>query len=444
MTHAIAIYDGTTNKSLSSSGCMLVDYLPQASEWDPEKAVWKSVSETVEFAITVASAALVRAALAEVERILGGGRRRATTGRGRRIWLLFQPDGDSEWRVEIQEWRLVPMDGAMQSIGQGFLQLRLHIVRAGLWEGPRTQVGLTNGNGTNNTSGLTVYNHDDATGSHDNWVEIAGSSVTGSAPALVELSLANANAALTYYDNLYISNNPYGTAMTSVVDTELAVGGYGTITANVAAANGNYLAITAAGVHRFRWTIPTATLDLLRGAHVRILCKFFSIASAAREVRLTLYDWGGLTPLTSAQVTYTGGAGASFLHDCGSVPLPPAPYASNWKDVVLEVAVISTASELIGVDFLSIMPCEANLYRHLALRGGIDVGEFIVDDGPEQVAYATEGGGLKYPIVTERTNPIQLEPGITQRIKILLDGFGATIEQKFTVKVWIRPRRFSF
>lgn len=444
MAHAVGLTDGTTTISLSSSGCILTRYAPAAAGWDVKTAGWGAVTETVEFVVVAASGALVQAALRAIEQLLGQGLERAEGGTGPIVYLTFQPDGDVAYRAEVLGWRLEADEGAAEGFGQGLLPMRLHVTRAGLWLGARTQLALTNGNGAGNTSGLLVWNHDDATSGHDHYVEIAGSAVGGSAAVPLELQLISKNGSLTYYDDLFVANNPYGTGLGQVLDTDVAVGGYGTVTASGSAANGYYLSLTGSGWLTFRWTVAAATLNLLRGRHVRVIAKFFSVPSSVRETRLTVYDWGGLTPLTTAEVAYTLGAGAAYLHDCGSVPLPPAKYASGWKDVVLELKVKTSGSETMGVDFVTLMPCERGHFRHLMMRGGIEDGESVVDDGIEGVVYASDGSSLKYPLLVERTGPLLVWPGVTQRLYVLQDGYGATIDWKMHVKAWYRPGRITF
>jgi hypothetical protein len=55
--------------------------------------------------------------------------------------------------------------------------------------GTPAELSLTNGNGTDVTGGLLVYNHDDGGSGHDNWVEIDGDDISGDYPAKVKLIL---------------------------------------------------------------------------------------------------------------------------------------------------------------------------------------------------------------------------------------------------------------
>lgn len=50
MTNVVALTDGTTTISLSSSGCLLTNYTPQTPEPDGAGG-WKPVTEAIEFVI---------------------------------------------------------------------------------------------------------------------------------------------------------------------------------------------------------------------------------------------------------------------------------------------------------------------------------------------------------------------------------------------------------
>jgi len=55
--------------------------------------------------------------------------------------------------------------------------------------GSPTELAISNGNGSDQTGGLKVWNHDDAATGHDNWVEIDGSDFKGDFEAKVKLIL---------------------------------------------------------------------------------------------------------------------------------------------------------------------------------------------------------------------------------------------------------------
>jgi len=55
--------------------------------------------------------------------------------------------------------------------------------------GSPTELAISNGNGSGQTGGLKVWNHDDAATGHDNWVEIDGSDFKGDFEAKVKLIL---------------------------------------------------------------------------------------------------------------------------------------------------------------------------------------------------------------------------------------------------------------
>lgn len=176
---------------------------------------------------------------------------------------------------------------------------------------------------------------------------------------------------------------------------------------------------------------------------MRIFARWWSIPSAARQVRLRLYEYYGLTQLTPEQITWTTSAGTDIFHDCGALALPPLEYLSGWKDVVLEISVQTSGSETVAIDFLALLPSEDGLFRYVeqpaftVANGGI-----MVDDGIEGVTYLNESG-LITPVLEPRTGPLLVSPGVAQRLYVLHDGDGGSIAWTLTAKAWYRPRRWT-
>lgn len=442
MTHALSITDGTTTISLSSSNCILNNYVPVAPTINDDGSA-KAVTETVEFAITGANGAAVQTKQNQIERILQAAIDRTITGKGPRCYLIYQPDGDSAYRSEIVRGVLNPSRNAAQGFMQGIVEYRLSLTRVPFWEGPRTQIPLSNGNGTNNTSGLTIYAHDDSGTGHDCYLQIASTDVIGSQPTPVELQLTNTTGSAQDYRHWYFANNPWSTSLAHIIEGEDRISGYGTIAAQGSASGGNVVTQTGSGWLTFRWYIPSASLNIIRGRWMRIFARWWSIPSAARQVRLRLYEYYGLTQLTPEQITWTTSAGTDIFHDCGALALPPLEYLSGWKDVVLEISVQTSGSETVAIDFLALLPSEDGLFRYVeqpaftVANGGI-----MVDDGIEGVTYLNESG-LITPVLEPRTGPLLVSPGVAQRLYVLHDGDGGSIAWTLTAKAWYRPRRWT-
>lgn len=446
MPNALSLTDGTTTISLSSSGCLLTHYVPDGPEMQAN-GEYKPITETVEFTIVETTTALVRTKLNLIERLLAGVNNRLMNRTGPRVYLAFQATGDAAAsRSELTNYRLFLEPDAAVAFAQGILGVRLIVTRVPFWEGARTAIPLTNGNGTNVTSGLTIKAHDDATVGDDNWCNIAGSTIAGSLPSPLEIRMVNNSGAGREYHNFFVANNTVGQALAHIIEGESMVSGYGTAYADAACSNGNYTRRTGAGWLTFRWVIPTASLALFRGRYVRILARFRTLNSADRDIRLTLHDNDGLTILARSPQTVAKN-GAADIQDCGALALPSAGYATNWATVVLEVAVFTPASETVEIDFIQLTPAEPMQYRRITQVAGYlhPVDDAVVDDGIEGLVYfETTATGLRELDYIARNEPVCVWPGVDQRLLILHDGAASLPAWSLSVQAWYRPRRTLF
>lgn len=424
---------------------ILNQYVPSAPT--QRSGGYEPVTETIEVTVIGATTAATVGNVREVERLLHLAGERTRSGKGKRVWLKYTPTGDTEWRAEVYDGRFVAGTNTAQGYGQKMLEYRLHLTRAHFWEGARTQIPLTNANGTNDTSGLTVYAHDDSGTGHDNYVQIAAADVAGALPAPVELRMTNIDGAGRSYLNFRIANNRWSTSLAHVIEGETAISGYGTAASNAAASGGQYATLTGSGYLTFRWYVPSATLEIFRGRYVRILARMWTFPSAIREMRLRVYDWSGLVARSPLQSVYSTALGTSYFHDCGVVQLPPTEMSDDteaWKDVVLELKIATSGSETMAVDYILLMPAEEGCYRHFVQEGySIANGETVVDGGSPSQTYSDDGAN-RFEIYTSQSAPLLIWPNEAQRLYFAWDGSSGAIDWKFSVKAYYRPRRLSF
>ena len=185
MAHALSITDGTTTFGLSTTNSMLTLYVPTEAQQGET-----SVTESVELMFYASSASAMQTAIQTLQRLLEGVRRRQQWGVGPRVYFQFQPDGDATtWRSEMLDARLEYKEDTLKVFAQAKMPATLLVQRVPFWEGALTQIPLTNASASNNTSGITIYNHDDSGTNHDNYVQIAAADVGGSLPAPVKIQL---------------------------------------------------------------------------------------------------------------------------------------------------------------------------------------------------------------------------------------------------------------
>lgn len=438
MAHALSITDGTTTFSLSTTNCMLEQYTPA----DPQKGEM-TVTESVDLLFYAASVAAMRTAIDSLQKLLESARRRQAWGVGPVVYLLYQPDGDATaWRSAIVDARLEYSENTLRAWGQAKMPATLIVEHTAARDGDLTQIPLTNGNGSNNTSGLTVNSH--LTGSAFNYVQIAGASVGGNLPAPVQLEMTNnTGGSVNYYEVLLAANAFSDPAnLTHLLQAEsVVVSGYGTVQSDASCSGGQYTTFTMTGSNAQQYTLSQAFMQKAQGYDFHLLARFRTV-NARAFVRPSIYD------ATGAYALWTGDEVelpliSPALADLGVIPLPPGGYSSAWGAMRLRLDWRADTTVTVDTDWLGFWP--ASTFR--CLRGPATVGStgILVDDAIEGRAYVRTSG-IEQLGITPRGMPLLLYPGMAQRIYFAWSLFDwtAPIAQTFSVKAWYRPRRYSF
>lgn len=449
MAHTINLTDGTTTVDLYD----LVGDGIFVTGWDLQTPGTGADAETeigegLDVLIQASTAAALQTLVRSVEGLLWAADLRRRTGLGARVYLQVQWDGESSlWRSEVLGGKLEVL-GAPDQWGRKKLEGTLAITRAAWWEGPETQIPLTNANGTANTSGLTVYNHDDTGTGHDNYVQAAAADVGGVLPGPVKVELKNTSSAAVDYTNVYLANNALagGATLAHMLEGESRVSGYGTIVADATSSGGNYneRSFTSSGYADMQFSLSATRLQKTAGRWFRLLSRFYFLSVGA-TVQPILLDSATGAPLWRG-ATYQQVSPTNFpLIDLGAVPLPPAGYATNWDALRLALRFSTTlaGTSVADLDFVQLTPTDA--LRHLRLFGyPIANNDSIIDDAIAGLTYISRAGGLA-PLAAPRGEPLLVFPGVDQRIYILCDEDDQTmnIDRTFAVRLWHRPRRLT-
>ena len=448
MAHAISLTNGTTTISLytlTGDGIFVTgwDLATAGTGKDTES----EIAEGLDVLIQAGTAAALQTLVETVEGLLWAADWRRRTQMGPRVFLQVQWDGEpSAWRSEVLGGKL-EVAGTPDQWGRRKLEGTLALTRAAFWEGPETQIPLSNGNGSNNTAGLTVWNHDDATAGHDNWAHIAAGAVTGVLPAPLKLELKNTSGAAADYTNLYLANNVYSDPanFVHILEGESRASG-GTVTADATSSGGSFnsLYFSAGPYGEMRWALTAAQMQRTRGRWVRLLARFTYLSGAAMVQPLVMDSsgkvlWRGATYQQVALPSYP-------LVDLGAVPLPPGGYSAGWDGITLALRFSTTAGpgrSLANLDFLQLTPTDSQRTIRL-LDSDVANNEALVDDGIEGITYVSRSGGFA-PLAAPRGGPLLVFPGPEQRIYVLQDEdfVEANIDRTFAVRAWYRPRRLT-
>lgn len=442
MAHVVSITDGTTTITFTAAnGYQVEEYDPRTPEAENGDA--ESIAETLQIYITGSSGSQVQTRQAALERLLLGVRNRAKSGVGPRVFLQLQLDSDaSTWRSELFAYALPPKEQALRLWPNNVVSLELSILRAPWWEGALTQIPLTNANGSNNTSGLTIYNHDDSGSGHDCYTDIAAASVAGSLPAPLKIELTNTVGSTQNYKQIWIANNAFCDPINfaHIIEGESKATG-GSTGSNADSSNSGYATITINTQDAHQWDLPASFLQDTQGYDFHLLARFRSVNGTV-YLRPAVYDATGTYALWTgdeSQVTVLSDA----IVDLGVVPLPPGGYATAYAAQRLYIGMRSASSVVVQTDFLGFWP--ANTFRRIRLLSTIANNATITDDGPEGRGY-TVASAVQTPNVATSGMPLMVWPNQNQRLLFLwsLGDLSAPITQTFTVKAWYRPRRASF
>lgn len=448
MAHAISLTDGTTTVNLYDTAAAFV----KAEGWEMATSgvgpqAEPEVSDSLELLIQASSVANLQTAVRTIEGLLVSADRRQRTGLGARVYLQVQLDGEaSAWRSEVLAGKLeVPQ--ATDQWGGLKIEGVLAVTRRNFWEGARTQLALTNSNGTNDTTGLTIYNHDDGGTGHDNYVQVAAASVTGAMPAPVEIELKHTTGSSVNFSNIYLANNAFADPanFAHIIEGESRDSGYGTITADANCSNGNYNAVSfsTSATASMQFALSSTLLQDTVGRYFRLLARFVTL-SVGSLMQARIMDPTGTVVLWAGPEVQQSSAVNHPLFDLGALPFPPGGYSTAWGALKLSLLFSTTTGASVAqLDFVQLTPTDS--VRHLRMRGTpIANNDLVVDDGIEGAAYASSGGAY-YPLASPRNEPLMVYPGQLQRILVLADeGSNAVnIARTFAVRMWYRPRRFA-
>lgn len=392
-----------------------------------------------------------RQALEDLGRLFDQARRYAMKKVGPRVYVQHRPDG-----AEVL-YRSLLVDGTpplsdnvyRNAFGGNFLEAPLRWKRLNFWEpaAADTAVPLTNGNGSANTSGLTVWNHDDADSGHDNYVAISGANIGGALPAPVKLEITNTFNDTLRASRFYIGQMIFNTpgSFGHVLEGEDSTGG-GVVTVSAISSGGNYMARTWTGsseVVAYRWTIPSGTLNATAGNYYRVLARLALSAAYVPPlwVRVKVQAAGNYTIWEGKWVL----AGAATFQSLDSVQLPPWIVEVNniaALDLVIEGRRDDAGSTNFYLDFVQLLGLDG--WRELRARAyGLQYNETLVDDGIVERLYLLNGSNA-YGLYVG-TGRLMLLPGRDQRLYFLHGDWmnGGGIARTLSVKAWYRPRRLS-
>lgn len=319
-------------------------------------------------------------------------------------------------------------------ISLDYTPVRIWIKRKNYWEGAEAQIPLTNENGTNNTTGLTVFNTNDMTGTPPtkrvNYVKMAAANLPGSIPAPPRIEITNTySSGETRLSNVWLgrsiddATNPFQWFIPHEV------------TENTTASTERQISLTE---------LDTNFLKGTKGGHYRIFTKMhYSYQDLRLNVALYFPASVALTPMQKAPEVVQNYA---HVVDLGTLQIPPwLPGISDQAPIGLRLGARRAGG--FNQTFFDYFLFPANAFRQLIPRGyGIATGVTLADDGITETVW-TSGwtGGGKTGHYSGYGDWITLIPGKDQRLLFLFNTMTGGYDDAITatIKVFYRPRRLT-
>jgi hypothetical protein len=464
MTLRLVTSDGSENTVDLADGIYtgVFAYVPK-----PPAIGAASVVETAKINFFGASTPDQRTKLAMISRMFNLARARRESGIGPRVFVEFEVSSlATAYRSEIYDG--IAPDLSDETLGymlaSNEIEANISWTRAPWWEGPETQIALTNGNGTNNVSGLTLQNSDDGAG--DNWFTIPTtemlSNYSGDIETPVKLEITNSTnqASVNLRGNRYfigmLKSNSYASNRVPTLEGESGTAGGGVTTSTTgttaAASNSSYRTLTWSGSTEttlVTWTLTGADLERMRGQ------RFIPILRFAQSLPASDIDfrWKVLYTTTSiARGGFMRGNTINLLLPLTGVQLPPYTLTGITGQSALTFALTAKraagGSTSILLDSVHLMPADKmhGGFRALQTLGyGLVYTAKIIDNGIDGMLYSDEtpaGGAIQSHYYADG-DPLTLRPNCTNQFYILHDTLGGTADanRTITVKAWYRPRR---
>lgn len=451
MPHALSLQYSGGIVYLSSQYAMLVDYEPKAPRRTPSG--YEDVTETIDVVVYgtgVGPTATAANTLRLIERAMSLGAEYQLTGAGLPTYLHYRTSTDaSEWRSEILRADVLLGEDAMKVWSQDQIPLRIVVTRRWWWEAPApVQLPLSNGNGTNNTSGLAIWNHNDGDAGHDNFATI--NVVNLQAPSPLELRLKNTSFGSRTYHNFYLCLAD--TESFAMIEGESALSGASAVSSTGASGVSAQVGRVSgsAGTQTSQYQLLGNNIASRQGMSFHLLARCAQISKSC-FVRAELWtDTSGVILDRAKEVWLSEGDHDHFQH-LGTIQLPArsVPWGlTSWGALRLVLNWRFLEATTVDVDFISLMPAAPGQFRHLVQKGMATSNDWEVvdysDGGGRQSAPLTKltDGTTDYPVFDVNFQPLMLYTH-SDVLFVLHDGVGMTPDWALSVRAWYRPRRLT-
>ena len=445
MSMQLYIIYGNTTLDLQDAGYKLIDgFYPETPAEDAE-----SVTERFDIFIIGSSDSDLRSKINGIRMALEHAKAHKNDALAAYLYYDVSDSGDA-WMSKLLSGQILYDSKLDHRWRESKAKVSIILEHKPYWDTvDETQVPLTNGNGTNDTSGLAIFNHDDGGGAspnhHDNWATIAAADVLGDLPGPTRLEITNAFVDHLLYIVWIGQNWTDPDNFTHILEGEASSTGSEQDDEGSSGAHYMRYALgSGSEAEMFTWALSAAYLNACKGNYYKIMARF--PASAPTNVKLRLKLEYNVTTVWQSGLTTIDTSSATQIKDLFTMRLPP--WLLGQTDLAGLSLIMSGYQSTGGpvnvdLDFLQVTPLDG--YRQLKCAGyGVAQNERMVDDAFRECKYIDDGADAKAGILLGFGSPIHLYPGKKQKLYFLLHSNimnHAEIDRKITIKLFYHPRR---
>lgn len=343
-------------------------------------------------------------------------------------------------RLTQFEWRILPAH--VPSVEGGSFKLELKWERDDFFQGDEIALPLSNTSGSGITSGLTLYNHDDAALGHDNWFDVNLQAVGNSWQLPLRLEITNTTSGEPLAD-IWLGSMTLpesGSLPNLVFEAEDGVGGV--VLTDASCSSGRYCRYDWSGSgwnSLASWTISALDVSRLQGFGLLPLLRFFTTPSE-----------GGIKLRWELQVDGSPvWLGPAIDLELGQASLRMEPLSIPWGDLplrsfamghqlVLQAFHIDIGAHRLELDDFVLLPQQTFGAYHAV--GALKQNASLIDDGSRQAVWS-ESGGLELATHLRVGIGHHLQPGSLQRFYCFQREAdqAAPITRTIKVRAWYRP-----
>lgn len=419
MTHYVGLKYGSSTISLSGGDTILNNYAVTGAQ-AAQGGATNAIEETIAISVRGSTSQAAQSNWRAIERWIANVTVMQSAGGIEKLYLELQPSGDAtRWQAELLSATLNPDPNALGLWANNEVFGTLSVVRKP-WEGDITLLPLSNGHGTNVTTGITVDNRVSGA-TYSPYVDISASDVDGTLPAPLRLQLQNADGVSRSYERFWVGVNAYAN------DTSILPGLAGT-TMSGSSGQRSYA----------KWSMAESWSDAFRGRMVRVLLSLDSIVGQW-SIQPVVYEYYGLEEIFVGPWVSVNVISARWF-DLGVIPIPPTGWTDNLAALQFGIIGIpKNDSSSLTIGAVNFVPTDSG--RTIVQRGmQIPAGDYMYFDEIDQVWTSIESG-KRHPLYSVAGPGMYVFPGVDQRVTIFHDrGSSGDDSDLLTVQAWYRPR----